>query len=264
MMKARRWTYSTLIITLLLSVAANVGHTKLAVSTVPVGLRMVGAVAWPLLVFLAVEVLVRNTWLRTNSHRLARLLILIPGVPALVTSYEHMHAVLLAMGERDFIAAIGPASVDTLMIGCTLTLLFMRAAPAAPAPIEISDEELEQTLERWSVSTTGGGKSEAVTETVEQALAQGDAVLAIETKERAPRATKADQREAVEQLLRGMSVADAATGTGVSNAVVGRFNTVLRRLIDNPMTDDFGSATGRVHPDLVALMRDHANRARAL
>ena len=49
----------TLVFTLGLSMAANVGHTILADSVVPTWLRMIGAVAWPLLVFLAVEILVR-------------------------------------------------------------------------------------------------------------------------------------------------------------------------------------------------------------
>jgi hypothetical protein len=149
----RRWVRFTLALTLALSMAANVGHTVLADSTIPTWLRMIGAVFWPVLVFLAVEILVRVFWLPKASHRLARTLILVPGVPAAITSYEHMHAVLLAMGERPFIAAIGPGAVDVMMIGCTLTLLFTRVSVSTVSseqqPPAMSDEQMEHVLSKW-------------------------------------------------------------------------------------------------------------------
>lgn len=129
-MSGRRLVRATLLLTLGLSIAANIGHTILADSAVPVWLRMIGAVWWPLCVFLAVEIFFRVQLSGTVMHRVAQALVLAPSVVAAITSYEHMHFMLLAMGEKPFIAIIGPAAVDAFMIGCTLILLFTREMAA--------------------------------------------------------------------------------------------------------------------------------------
>ncbi len=146
----RRWLFFAMA----LSLAANVGHTVLADSTIPTWLRMIGAVAWPLLVYGAVDITVKVAWDLIHGRRggvwLAKLLILIPGIPALITSYEHMHAVLLAMGERPFIAMIGPGAVDLFMIGATITLVLLQRTArlgqeSTPAPAEAAEALAETT-----------------------------------------------------------------------------------------------------------------------
>ncbi len=247
-LSARRWTRTTLGITLGVSLLANVGHTLLAASTVPAWLRMIGAVAWPMLVFLAVEVLVRNTWQRRNSHRFARLLILLPGIPALITSYEHMHAVLLAMGERPFIAAIGPGAVDTLMIGCTLTLLFMRTPeplPEIPAadPIPAEVEMIEQE--------TATGIVEIPAPIVKR-----------ERPERTPRPAAEDRAEAIRLLLAGETPAVTAEKTGVALAALRRYQTQINKLRTLGADAELPPASG-VGPELMLIIRDGIRRERA-
>ncbi len=272
-MSGRKLVRGVLLFTLMLSMAANIGHTVLAVSTVPVGFRMVGAVAWPLLVFFGVEIIVRVAWDAIIGRRrlasLARLLILVPAAPAAITSYEHMHAVLTAMGERPFIAAIGPGAVDVMMIGCTITLVLTRRTTTTLPPAlpdeepALTDEELESVLERWGVSgqeSTAAPISPAPMGTPESAPEVSGQER--ERKVRAPRAGRSEQESAVRMLLDGASVEDVHAATGIGRSTLGRYRTVMRVLHNNPQADEFGSATGKVHSDLIAIIRDRMNRER--
>ncbi len=225
-----------------LSLAANVGHTVLAESTIPTWLRMIGAVAWPLLVYGAVDITVKVAWDIIQGRRsgiwLAKLLILIPGIPALITSYEHMHAVLLAMGERPFIAMIGPGAVDLFMIGATITLVLLQrtarmseAAPAA-APAEVIDPAPAPVF---------------------------DVTYApIERKPRRTSAASGQLAEAVNLLLGGTASGEVAEETGVGASTVRRYAKVLKMIRTGHEVD---ARKERVKPEMVALMRERMAEA---
>ncbi len=97
------------------------------------------------------------------------------------------------------------------------------------------------------------------TERAEQHMEQSaaDAV-----KQRRSRPASESLEKAVRALLAGGTVDDAAATHGIGASTLRRYAAVQRILRDNPLADDFGSATGRVKPDLVAIIRDDANRGR--
>lgn len=262
----RGWLFFALALSLL----ANIGHTLLADSMVPVWLRMIGAVAWPLLVFAGVDITVKVAWDLLHGRRggvmLARLLILLPAIPAAVTSYEHMHAVLLAMGERPFIASFGPGAVDLMMIGCTITLVLLqrslRDLEQEPAPAAPAVEQLEQVsipLPGAGVVTGERGRSEALFEMLTGNEPPPELVIPQERVERKPRAAKAEQEQAIKLMLAGEPVSADVMGA----STLRRYQKAMRTLRGNPQAD-IDCKAEKVRPELIAIIRDAMNRERAL
>lgn len=241
----RRWLFFALG----LSLAANVGHTVLADSHIPVWLRMIGAVAWPILVYGAVDITVKTAWDRIAGRRgtksLARLLILVPGIPALVTSYEHMHAVLISMGERPFIAAFGPGAVDVFMIGCTITLVLLQRQEAHRTAAEVEVEPIP--------SEVLNVKPELTTFDVTYGKPAGSG-------QRKTRATKPELEKAVSMLLDGATREEAVAATGLGDSTLRRYVRVIKMIRDGhpPMTPERISQE-KVKPELVKVITDRVN-----
>lgn len=244
----RRWARFTLLLSLAVSIAANIGHTITVRSDIPVGWRIVGAVWWPIATLLAVEILLQVNWTAgRGSHVLARVFLLVVAPIAAISSYEHMRTVLLLMGEHVFIADIGPGAVDVLMIGCTMTLIFTKltgeadAAPAGtPALLAydyarpIGPEPLpEFSLEQL---TTPGALPEAPVSPAPAGV-------------RRPRNPDA-MSTAVQQITTGQSV------TAVSDASAKRLVRVWRELRNNPNATI--PADWKVTGELVEKMRSAA------
>ncbi len=251
----------TLFFALALSLLANVGHTLLADSIVPVWLRMIGAVAWPWLVYLGVDITVKVAWDLISGRRsgiwLARLLILIPGVPAGITSYEHMHAVLLAMGERPFIAMIGPGAVDLMMIGCTITLVLLQRAPAT----EVAEPE-QSVAAMTPTARVMQQMTRDYTAKVDR-IERGWSDLTEEVvRERRTRTSRnaAEQQKAIEMMLDGE--AEAAVEAGFMGAsTMRRYVRALNFLRAD--SDWMAPETEKVRPELVELIRFHVKRESA-
>lgn len=232
----RRWAYGTLTGSLFASIVGNVAHTVLAQSSVSLALRVPFAVFWPLATFFAIEVLVRVIWEPRASHRLARFALATPAVPAAVTSYQHLHALLLLSGENVFISWIGPAAIDGLMIGCTLTLLFTRAAREILAPVSAPVAEM---VELESPELPDAPVSPAP-------------VSASPAAPRAPRGEITPALSAaVEALIDG---AKPVEGPGASRAVIARYGKVLRTLRSDPRVP-IDHVAEKVRPELVETMR---------
>lgn len=143
----RRWARGVLGIALLVSLVGNVAHTYLADSEISLLLRVPGAIVWPAFTFFGIEIVVRMIWERRWTHSVARNMVLGPAIPAAIVSYEHLHWMLTAMGERWFIAIIGPLVIDGMMIGCTMVLLFTRTVTTQPELVPIDVDEIEARLE---------------------------------------------------------------------------------------------------------------------
>ncbi len=252
--EGRRLVRAVLLFSLAVSMAANVGHTLLAESVIPAWLRMIGAVIWPLFVFFGVEITVRVAWQLIAGHRaltaLARLAVLVPAVPAAITSYEHMHAVLLAMGERPFIAMIGPGAVDVMMIGCTITLVITRAARQAAGEPE-HDEQKERSVEQPEQVSA---PPMTVPREMLAPVAPDLGAVVTEQRARAPRSAPEQLENAVEQLLAGATVSAAAEGNGVGRSTVQRYQKVKVALKLDPAAE-IDCKAEKVNPELVERIR---------
>jgi hypothetical protein len=125
----RGWAYTGATLGGLVSIAANVAHSFLPPITHPADWSpepgaVVGAVVWPVFLFVAVEILARTPWPRGWSWHLVRWAGLLPvaGVAAFV-SYRHLSGLLQHYGEEPIVQFIGPLAVDGLMIMATAALM---------------------------------------------------------------------------------------------------------------------------------------------
>lgn len=248
----RKWARTFLVLALAVSITGNVAHTVLAESAISLWLRIPGAVIWPVFTFGAIEVVVRVIWQRTVAHRFARLMVLVPAIPAAITSYEHLYRLLLMSGESQWIAIIGPAAIDGMMIGCTMVLLFTRTMqPTAPVDVDVDEaiERLEMLLAEQTINELPIPVSPAVELPIP--------VLPTPTGTRRPRGTW-DARRVAEMAIDGKKAAQITAELSVPSATAARFAKVARILRENPAAEI--SRTEKVHPDHVQIMRSLVGR----
>jgi hypothetical protein len=221
----RKWARFTLALALLLSVAGNVTHTVLAASTITLWLRVPPAVAWPVLTFLGIEVLVRIIWDRSVTHRLARNMVLLPAIPAAIVSYEHLYSLLLLMGERGFIALIGPAAIDGAMIGMTIVLLTTRPALVAIPSIDFAAER--EPMRKAQEAAAEIEVERRLNEWLEKPLniAPVSPAPIAEPKERAERKPRAgwDAGELARLLLDGTKDSEIVSKLGIGASTLNRY-----------------------------------------
>ncbi|GAB1695040.1 DUF2637 domain-containing protein [Krasilnikovia sp. M28-CT-15] len=129
LVSGRAWAYVGAILGGIVSIAANVAHSYVPPPGAPGGWSpqggaVVGAIFWPVALFVAVEILARTAWPTGRRWSLLRFGGLVPvaGVAAFV-SYKHLSGLLAFYGEDGWTATLGPLAVDGLMVMATGALL---------------------------------------------------------------------------------------------------------------------------------------------
>lgn len=153
----RGWGYAGALLGGLVSIAANVAHSYVAPAGAAPGWRpafgaVVGAVFWPVALFVAIEILARTAWPRAVRWVVVRFLGLLPvAVVAAIVSYGHLSGLLAHYGESSLTAHLGPLAVDGLMVMASSALMATapgrtpdvsgqsESAPADTAPDTIAD-----------------------------------------------------------------------------------------------------------------------------
>lgn len=151
------WAYAGATLGGLVSMAANVAHSYVPPAVLPPGVSradwsprsgaVIGALFWPVALFIAAEILSRTVWPNGRRWVALRYLGLLPvALVAAVVSYRHLSGLLRFYGEDGLTATIGPLAVDGLMTMATAALMAAgRVHPAtntrdatstAPAPAE--------------------------------------------------------------------------------------------------------------------------------
>lgn len=152
----RGWAYFGAILGGAVSIAANVAHSyvppavpdgapPLPADWTPQTGAVVGAIFWPVALFVAVEILARVAWPSGRRWSVLRFGGLVPvATVAAIVSYKHLSGLLTFYGEDALTAMIGPLAVDGLMVMATGALLATgvraHAAPVAetvPAPTAV-------------------------------------------------------------------------------------------------------------------------------
>jgi hypothetical protein len=143
------------------SIAANVAHSYVppappenapadwAERWSPHTGAVVGAVFWPVALFVAVEIFARICWPEGRRWTALRFLGLLPvAVVAAVVSYRHLAGLMVFYSEDGLTATIGPLAVDGLMVMATGALIATstrRAAAVLPAVVTDATTATEPT-----------------------------------------------------------------------------------------------------------------------
>jgi hypothetical protein len=160
----RGWAYTGAILGGLVSVAANVAHSFIPPTGASAGWHpepgaVVGAIVWPVFLFIAVEILARVAWPAGITWRLIRWGGLLPvALVAAFVSYRHLSGLLAHYGEEPLVQHLGPLAVDGLMVMATGALiatgLHHNKAPATqPATTTDNRAHTASTETNWSTST---------------------------------------------------------------------------------------------------------------
>jgi hypothetical protein len=128
-LSGRRWAYIGAALGGTVSIAANIAHSYVPPQGVaqdwsPRAGAVVGAVFWPVALFVATEILTRVAWPTGGRWRLVRWAGMLPvaAVAALV-SYRHLSGLLRFYGEESVVSVLGPLAVDGLMVMATGAIL---------------------------------------------------------------------------------------------------------------------------------------------
>lgn len=124
-----------------ISVAANVAHSYIPPAGAPADWTpmpgaVVGSIVWPVILFVAIEILVRVMWPTGLWWGVLRFGGLIPvALVAGIVSYRHLSSLLTYYGEDRLVSGLGPLAIDGLMIMATGALLVIgHRTTAAPVP----------------------------------------------------------------------------------------------------------------------------------
>ena len=138
----RAWAYLGAVLGGAVSIAANVAHSFIPPTDAPVGWSpeigaVVGAIVWPVFLFIAVEILARVKWPAGFWWGAMRFGGLLPvaSVAAFV-SYKHLSGLLAHYGEQTIVSTIGPLAVDGLMVMATGAILATSARAHALTTIQ--------------------------------------------------------------------------------------------------------------------------------
>ncbi|RZU50676.1 hypothetical protein EV385_2454 [Krasilnikovia cinnamomea] len=125
----RRWAYLGATLGGLVSIAANIAHSYVPPTGVDSGWSpkpgaVLGAVFWPVALFVATEILTRVAWPAGRVWWLLRWAGMLPvGAVAALVSYRHLSGLLAYYGEEPLVCVLGPLAVDGLMVMATGAIL---------------------------------------------------------------------------------------------------------------------------------------------
>lgn len=149
----RGWAYAGALLGGIVSVAANVAHSYVPPAGAHAGWKpdsgaVVGAVFWPVAVFVAVEILARVAWPRGGWWTTLRFLGLLPvAIVAAIVSYRHLSGLLTHYSEDGVTSIIGPLAVDGLMVMATGALIATGARRPASEPELVAEPQAESEPE---------------------------------------------------------------------------------------------------------------------
>ncbi|MBN1173429.1 MAG: hypothetical protein JXA67_14755 [Micromonosporaceae bacterium] len=142
----RGWAYLGVLLGGAVSIAANVAHSYVPPTAVieagPAAVEtwqprpgaVVGAVFWPIALFIAVEIFARIAWPVLRRWTMLRFGGLLPvALVAAIVSYRHLSGLLHFYGEDTLTTIIGPLAVDGLMIMASGALVATGASTAGQA-----------------------------------------------------------------------------------------------------------------------------------
>lgn len=242
----QKWARGWLVFGIVASVAGNVANACLTETPVSLWLRVPLAVIWPLGMFGAIEVLVRNRSVRGWLARIGQGALLTVSVPTAVTSFVNLHALMIKANEPGIAQLSGPLAIDGLMLGCTVMLLAARAVKpetewqyTPPMPMDEGSVSLASVLPQPAEDLP---------------IPISPAPL----RTRKPR-SQWDAAKVADMVADGESSQVIHDATGASIPSIDRMRRVYRILSADPRATVDSSAL-KVSPERVALIREKIGR----
>ncbi|MBI1759331.1 MAG: helix-turn-helix domain-containing protein [Actinobacteria bacterium] len=251
----RGWAYAGAGLGGAVSIAANIAHSYVPPPADPghppvdpeqwhphAG-AVVGAVFWPVALFVAVEIFARVVWPTGNRWVGLRFLGLLPvAAVAAVVSYRHLSGLLAFYGEDVLTTRIGPLAVDGLMVMATGALIATGAGRSLTGTVETGSTVTAPATTRTptghatgrgavtAADTTPDTGADTTPDTGADTTRAGSRTPERTTGRSGRRTGGADTPAAVARLRRrhpDMSSSDIATRLGVSDRTVRRHLAAL-------------------------------------
>lgn len=246
--RGRGWAYTGALLGGVVSVAANVAHSYVPPAGADTGWSpevgaVIGAVFWPLALFVAVEILTRIAWPAGGRWVWLRFVGLLPvALVAAVVSYRHLAGLLTFYGEDALTATVGPLAVDGLMVMATGALLATAHTRTAAEP------DTAETTTTATATDTTADTTPAIAEAPRPAIDAATTPAPARARKRTPARTGKRTTPAVDTAMAvatlraeypDMSQADMADRLGISTRTV-------RRHLSTPTTPDTASVDDRM------------------
>lgn len=222
----------------MVSIAGNVANTCLTRTDVHVALRIPGAVVWPLFLFLAIEVMVRNRHRTTKLGYFGRLLLMSVSVTTFTTSFVNLNGFMIKTHEPWIATITGPIGIDGLMLGCTVFLL--------AATLRLTADAQPERVSAFQYARPIGPMLAPVSVSIPEPVSVSA------PRERAARPVSTDQEGALKMLMSGASVKEASENSGVSRPTVQRIKLALTALMSDRHAD---VSAQKLRSDFVDYMR---------
>lgn len=223
----RGWAYIGAALGGTVSIAANVAHSYVPPVDAPAAWSpqtgaVVGAVFWPVALFVATEILARVVWPSGRAWSFLRFAGLLPvALVAALVSYKHLAGLLHFYGEDPVTAHLGPLAVDGLMVMATGALL----ATARRVAAHTDDAAPAESAAPLAAEVT---IPEPITAPViAEQTAPAPAVKKTPTKRVTPRPASAEKVAKVAAKMPGASTAAIAAKAGVSPSTARRHLAAL-------------------------------------
>lgn len=241
----RRWAYVGVGLGFTASITANIASTVLKETEVSLWLRVPFAGVWPVLTYIAIEVIARTEWDSSWSHRAIRLLLAGPvGLVAAFVSYLHQHHLMVLSGEPGLAQGFGPIAIDCLLFGTAAVLILKRkekAEDVPPTEISISqpmqpgidwDREFQEMKEQEILpASVSAPPAESVEKEMDDSEARSvSAGVQTEREGSIIRRSVWDARQVAEMILSGAKTEEITEATGAKPASIGRFRKVARMI----------------------------------
>ncbi|MBB5870578.1 hypothetical protein F4553_003957 [Allocatelliglobosispora scoriae] len=146
--RGRGWAYTGTILGGGISIAANVAHSFVPPAGAPDTWApnpgaVAGSIVWPVILFIAVEILARVRWPEGLWWSVMRFGGMLPvALVAGLVSYRHLSSLLRFYGEDAIVSILGPLAVDGLMVMATSALLVLgnRTTEPTTAPADTTTQ----------------------------------------------------------------------------------------------------------------------------
>jgi hypothetical protein len=259
-MSYRNWAYVALGIGLSASITANVASTVLKETDVPLGLRVPFAVIWPVLTYLAIEILSRTPWAAGWKHWMVRAVLVAPvGLVAAFVSYLHQHDLMRLGGEPGLAQGFGPLAVDGLLFGAAFVLISTKeketlqeygvSQPIEPG-IDWEKEFAEMEISPLPAPVSPAPRHSSLNPATEMAMREISA--------RSPR-TAWDVSRVAEMAVAGESFS-VAKETGIGQSTYANITRVAKLLREDPRRD-LSTAGKLPNGEVISLMRQKLVKA---